>query len=331
MKEKSSIIDYAKSIGIEYIGFTDTLFTKDFIERLKYKRENNLLSGFEEENENIRVNIENILNGAKSIISIGIPYKYKNQDYKNPYVSKYTMGKDYHLVLLDKLNLIKNYIENNFNEKCEVFCDTGVLCDKEIARKAGIGFQGKNTNIITERHGSYIFLGEVVTTLFLEPSLEKHSLCKSCNKCILACPAKAIDFTGVNGKKCLSYISQKKDDLTEEEMDTLGLRIFGCDTCQDVCPYNEGVEKSKVEEFIPYGHLINIDFKEIFEMTNKEFKRKYGVHALAWRGKYIIQRNIIVAMGNSKNKDYIKFLENKLWDPRLQKYVNRSMKKLMDL
>lgn len=328
MSIKSSIIDYAREIGINSIGFTSTVFTDEFITRLKMKRENNLLSGFEEEDEYKRVDTESLLSGSKSIISIAMPYKYINQDYSQPYVSKYTMGEDYHRIVTSKLELLKTYIEDNYNEKSRIFCDTGVLSDKEIARKSGIGFQGKNTNIITKKYGSYVFLGEILTTLKIEPSKEIKSLCGMCNKCIVACPAKAISDTGLNSKKCLSYITQKKEELTIEEIGSLGTRVFGCDTCQDVCPYNKDVDTSYIEEFSPSPSICNIDLEELLYMSNKEFKIKYGRHALSWRGKHIIQRNAVIAAGNSKNKNYLKILQNKKDDIRLNKYINIAIKKL---
>lgn len=331
MNIKSSIIDYARKIGIECIGFTNTVFSEEFCNRLRFKREKNLLSGFEESDENKRVNTDDLLKGARSIISIALPYKYRDQNYFSPYVSKYTLGEDYHRVLTIKLELLKKYIEDNYDEKSLIFCDTGVLSDKEVARKSGIGFQGKNTNIITKKYGSYVFLGEVLTTLEIEQDIEKKSLCMNCNKCIVACPANALSENGLDSKKCLSYITQKKEDLTNEEINTLGLRIFGCDTCQDVCPFNKEVSTSSIEEFKPLDILMNMDLEEILSMSNKEFKFKYGKHALSWRGKYIIQRNLIIAVGNSKNKEYIKILQNKKHDLKLKKYIDISIEKLNEL
>ncbi|KMT20823.1 tRNA epoxyqueuosine(34) reductase QueG [Clostridium cylindrosporum] len=328
MNIKNNIIDYANKIGVPYIGFTDTTFSKKFINNLKNRRNENKLSGFEEEDELKRVDIESLLNGAKTIVSIALPYKYKDQNYIEPYFSKYTMGEDYHRILTSKLNLIKSYIEDNFNEKCIFFCDTGVVSDKEIARKSGLGFVGKNTNIITKNHGSYVFLGEIITTLEIEPCNAKESLCGSCDKCIKACPAKAIDETGIDGKRCLSYITQKKDDLTLEEMERLGNRIFGCDTCQDVCPHNKEVSTSNIDEFKPLEHSMNINLEELLFMSNKEFKIKYGRQALAWRGKFIVQRNAIIAAGNSRNKKYIEVLKKKKDDIRLQNYIDIAIEKI---
>ncbi|MEG0641086.1 MAG: tRNA epoxyqueuosine(34) reductase QueG [Clostridium sp.] len=328
---KSSIIDYAKEIGIDYIGFSDTNFTKEFIGNLRKCREKNKLSGFEEEDEFKRVDVDSVLPGANTFISVAIPYKYINISYNKPYVSKYTLGNDYHKTLANKLELLKSFIQESYKEKCMVFCDTGVFSDKEIARKCGIGFIGKNTNIITKNYGSYVFLGEILTTLKIEPSKEIENRCDKCDLCIRSCPSKAIDKEGLDSKKCLSYVSQKKEELTLGEAELLGTRVFGCDICQDVCPYNKNTLNSAISEFVPVDYLLNIDIEEILSMSNKEFKRKYSSHALAWRGKFIIQRNCIIACGNSRNKEYISILENKRDDIRLKLYIETAIKKLSEL
>lgn len=328
MSIRESIVNYAKSINIDCIGFSNTSFNKSFIERLKLKRELEMLSGFEEENELKRVDIEALLKGSNTLISIALPYKYKDIDKSKPYISKYTLGEDYHKVLIEKLQMIEKFINSNYNSSCMLYCDVGVLSDKEIARKSGIGFQGKNTNIITKQYGSFIFLGEIITTLKIEPSEEIANECGDCRICVNACPAKALSDNGIDGKRCLSYITQKKEELTRKEMDMLGTRVFGCDTCQDVCPYNKGKKISNVEEFKPVDFLLNINIEEILFMTNKEFKNKYGKYALAWRGKHIIQRNLIIAAGNSNNKFYVDILKKKKDDLRLKKYVDIALEKL---
>lgn len=328
---KENLIDYANKIGIECIGFTDINFSKEFINNLKHKRENNMLSGFEESDEMKRVNIKSLLKGANSIISIGIPYKFLDQNKDDLYVSKYTLGEDYHKVVMSKLKMLEKFINDYYNSECVLGCDVGVLSDKEIARKAGIGFQGKNSNIITTKYGSYVFLGEIITTLEIESSQELDLDCGNCTLCIDACPSGAISEDGVDGKKCLSYITQKKDDLTIEEINKMGTRVFGCDTCQDICPHNKNKILSNIEEFKPKEILLKLDLEEILFMSNKEFKNKYGSYAFAWRGKHIMQRNLVIASGNSKNKAYIDILKRKESDLKLKRYIEIALQKLNNL
>lgn len=328
MKIKNEIIEFAKSIGIKYIGFSDIGFEEDFVQRLKQKREKGYLSGFEEEDENKRTDLNAILNEVKTVISIALPYRTIETKKTKPYLSKSSLGMDYHKVLKTKLEQLSGFIEENYKAKCAYFTDIGPLHDREIAKKCGIGFYGKNSNIITEKYGSFVFLGEILTDIFIDRDSQAVGGCGECNLCIKACPAKAIEEPYyVNAKKCLSYVSQKKDELSDEEINKLGLRIFGCDTCQDVCPFNKIAEASNIDEFIPEKWNIDIDEEKILGMTNKEFKDSFGKTSSGWRGKDLIKRNLIIAMGNSKNREYIKILKN-YKNEKLKKYIEKSLNKL---
>ncbi|MEF9953132.1 MAG: tRNA epoxyqueuosine(34) reductase QueG [Clostridium sp.] len=326
---KSSIIEYAKSIGVDYIGFSNSEFSNVFKNNLKESRINGRLSSFEESDELNRIDTKSIMNDGKTFISIGIGYKYIEVNQSKPYFSKYTLGLDYHKIVNEKLSMISKFINEEFNGECMCFCDTSKFHDKEIALKCGIGFQGKNTNIITEKHGSFIFLGEILTNIYIEEDNPIESKCGECRKCIDACPVNALDEKGIVGSKCLSYITQQKNLHIDEE-NLIGKRVFGCDTCQDVCPFNKGAKLSECNEFIPLDYLVNIDIEEILSLSNKEFKQKYSKHALAWRGKFIVQRNVIIAAGNTKDERFIKVLEKKLNDEKLGVYALNSINKIKE-
>lgn len=211
---KESIIEYANSIGIDCIGFTNTYFDENFITRLKERKNRGHLSGFEEQDENLRINIDLLLNGAKTIISIALPYKTIDIDKSKPYLSKSSLGLDYHRVLGNKLKAISQFIKDKFKAECVYYVDTSCLHDREIAKKCGIGFYGKNTNIITKEYGSFVFLGEIITDLFIENDTELNLTCGDCTLCMDACPTKAIEKPYyVNAKKCLSFITQKKRNI----------------------------------------------------------------------------------------------------------------------
>lgn len=326
---REKIIKFANSIGIDCIGFTDIYFSEAFIERLKERKTSGHLSGFENSDENVRTDVNRLLEGAKTIISIAVPYKTVEIDKTKPYISKSSLGIDYHKVMNCKLKSISEYITNEFNGKCVYYVDTGCLHDREIAKKCGIGFYGKNTSIITEKYGSFVFLGEVITDLYIERDTEIKSLCKDCTLCIDACPTNALERPYyLNAKKCLSYITQKKETITDIEMKKMGLRLYGCDTCQDVCPYNKKVKLSNVKEFIPEEWNIDIIPDKVLNMTNKEFKNFFGSTSSGWIGKKRFQRNMIIALGNSNNKDYIPLLKSKLNDDNLKYYAEKSINRL---
>lgn len=328
MSIKSEIIQYANSVDIEYIGFGDIIFEERFIQSLKERREDGKLSGFEEENEYIRTDILSIHSGVKTLISIAIPYRTIEGSKEKPYLSKTSMGTDYHKVVKQKLELLSNFLMNKYNAKSENFCDIGPLCDREIAAKCGLGFYGKNTNIITEKYGSFVFLGEILTDIFIERDLRLNKQCGECELCLNACPMGAIEKPYyVNAKKCLSYISQKKEELSDFEIDKLGGSIYGCDICQDICPYNKESIPSSIKEFYPEKWNFSINEEYILNISNKEFKDTFGKTSSGWRGKRILQRNLIIAMGNSKNKDYIKLLK-KIKNEKLMNYIVWAINKL---
>lgn len=325
---KSEIIEFAKSIDIEYIGFGDIIFDEIFVKSLKERRESGHLSGFEEENENVRIDLNTLLPNVKTLIAIALPYKTIEMNKNKPYLSKSSFGIDYHYVLKKKLELLSQFIYNRFGGRCVYFCDIGPLADREIAKKCGLGFYGKNTNIITERYGSFVFLGEILTDIYIERNETLNNYCGECDLCIKACPVGAIEKPYyINAKKCLSYIGQKKEELSDTEIDNLGNRIYGCDTCQDVCPYNTKKVVSTVLEFYPEDWNYNINEEYILNMSNKDFKKTFFKTSSGWRGKGILKRNLIIAMGNSKNKGYIPMLQN-IKDEKLIYYAKRSINKL---
>lgn len=331
MNIKSEIVQFANSLGIYYIGFSDIDFNSGFIEELLYRKEKGFLSGFEESDYLKRVDVKGLMKDAKTIISIAVPYKTIDIEKSKPYFSKSALGIDYHRVVIDKLSQLSEFIKEKYNGSCLYFCDIGPLADREIAKKCGIGFYGKNTCIITERFGSYVFLGEIVTDIYIERDGEKDLGCDSCDLCMRACPVQAIEMPyRLNAKKCLSYISQKKERLSLQEIDDLGTRIYGCDTCQDVCPYNRKAEKSNIKEFVPEKWNYDVDINYILNLSNKEFKSSFGLTSAGWRGKKIIMRNAIIAAGNSGREEYLTTLKNINADDEMKYYINIAIKKIHD-
>lgn len=270
MSIKKDVISFANAIGIEYIGFCDAHFNQKFVERLNYSYNKGYNCEFQEKNVEKRLNVQEFMEDARTFISIALPYKTVEIDKSKPYLSKSSLGLDYHNVLKNKLRIIEDFLQEKYYAKTLSFVDTSPLHDREIAYMCGIGFYGKNSTIITEKYGSYIFLGEILTNIYIEPDTPKESMCGKCNKCILSCPAYAIEEDYfVNSNKCLSYITQKKSDLSEYEQNKIGLRIYGCDTCQDVCPFNINAQKSNIIDFLPFDWNININVEDFINMSNK--------------------------------------------------------------
>lgn len=345
MGVKTDIINYCFSLGIDSVGFIKCRKFDELTKLYKERKALNLENEFEEKDIEKRINPLVYLEEGKTIISIGFPYLALKKDMDievfndgikedmvvnekyNDGFSVYTRGIDYHHVLNKYLNEIARIIES-YGGKAEIFVDSNTLPERYIAYLAGVGFIGKNNLVITKKYGSYVFLGEIITDLeiydedkgtFDDINLFKE--CGECNICYTECPTKAINSVRKNCNICLSYLTQKKE-LKDWEMEKLEGRIFGCDSCQSKCPYNENIEYSSIEEFKSFYFMDNINEEFIINMNNSEFKETFKKTSCGWRGKNILKRNALIRKGlylKDKNS-----LDNiKLESPYLQEYLRR--------
>lgn len=316
MNIKEEIINLAKKIGISKIGFT-TADDFDYLEKsLRLAVEEGRNSGFEHKNIEERIKPKLSLASAKTIISIAVayPHKLKQQPQKTAYKrGKFTpnsWGLDYHYVLQDKLDRLAKGIEEltaDFEYKGMV--DTGALVDTAVAQRAGIGFIGKNGLVISKEFGSYMFLGELITNLDIEPDQPVDYGCGDCNRCVTACPTSCLIGDGsMNAKRCLSFQTQDKGVMDLEFRKKIKTVIYGCDICQICCPYNKGLDNPLATEIDP--NLSHPELLPFLELSNGQFKEKFGHVAGSWRGKNILQRNAIIALANANDRSAIpKMLE----------------------
>ena len=316
MNIKEEIIKLSKEIGISKIGFT-TADDFDYLEKsLRLAVEEGRNSGFEHKNIEERIKPKLSLASAKTIISIAVayPHKLKQQPQKTAYKrGKFTpnsWGLDYHYVLQDKLDRLAKGIEEltaDFEYKGMV--DTGALVDTAVARRAGIGFIGKNGLVISKEFGSYMFLGELITNLDIEPDQPVDYGCGDCNRCVTACPTSCLIGDGtMNAKRCLSFQTQDKGIMDLEFRKKIKTVIYGCDICQICCPYNKGLDNPLATEIDP--ELAHPELLPFLELSNGQFKEKFGHIAGSWRGKNILQRNAIIALANANDRSAIpKLLE----------------------
>ena len=298
---KEKLKEFCSSIGLKCVGIAGVGPYYDLEKIIKQKLSNGYFTGMEEEVIEKRVNPRLIMENAKSIIVCAFPYYVDEVEESN--LSKYCYGEDYHIVAKRYLQRICDFLEekiNNFEYK--FFVDNGPLVDRYLAYQSGIGYFGINNNIITDEYGSYIFIGYIVNNYEFYADDPLPKTCIKCNKCVKYCPGNAIlgNFE-LNPRRCLSYITQKKDDLSEEEINLIkeNKMVFGCDICQEVCPHNKGISITNIEEF-KTNLITKLDYNEINDISNKEFKRRYGNRAFSWRGKKIIQRNIEIILEKPK-------------------------------
>nr|WP_217368747.1 tRNA epoxyqueuosine(34) reductase QueG [Brevibacillus sp. HB1.4B] len=323
---KQSIIDYAKEIGIDKIGFASADPFTTLKERLLVHREKGYESGFEEPDLEKRTNPELLLDGARSLISIALAYpsKLKNPPKSEPgayrgILCRAAWGTDYHHVLRDKLDKLTRFImELEPGARIESMVDTGALSDRAVAERAGIGFVGKNCAIITPEFGSWVYLGELVTNLPLPSDLPIEEGCGDCNICVDACPTGALIQGGqLDAQRCVAYLTQVKDFIPDEFRGKIGNRLYGCDTCQTVCPKNRRIDNDHHAEFQPDPEIAKPLLIPLLQMSNKEFKEKFGLSSSSWRGKKPIQRNAILALAHFKDRTAVPHLERHLFeDPR---------------
>lgn len=313
----------ALELGFSKIGISDT---KPFAMETKNHYTNWLDKGYNagmaylNKNIDIRFNPANLLEGAKSIVSLAINYNpgFIGKKCKRDiaFISKYALGNDYHKVVSHKLELLLAYIRQATDGKVsgKIYCDAGPVLEKAIAERAGIGWIGKNSALITKEFGSWVFLGEIVLDIDLKKDLPAENLCSDCNLCVEACPTGAIIAPRVaDTSKCLSYLTiENRGEIPMELRKALGNKVFGCDTCQEVCPFNRNVTKTTESRFLPWENLVGISLEKLFIMAYENFEGYFSNSAIKRAKRSGLLRNIVVAMGNSQNKQYLPLLKKLL-------------------
>lgn len=316
---KQDIIEYSKEIGIDKIGFTTANTFSEMKNRLIRQEMLGYQSGFEEKDIEKRVDPSLIFDGPKSIIAIALAYPSRMKDApqskrgeRRGIFCRASWGADYHHVLRDRLAKLEDYIVSRIPEaRFKSMVDTGELVDRAVAERAGIGWSGKNCSIITPEFGSYVYLGEMVTNLPFEPDEPMEDQCGTCNKCVDVCPTGALIEGGqLDAQKCIAFLTQTKGFLADEYRVKLGNRLYGCDTCQTVCPENKGKDFHFHQEMEPDPEIAKPLLKPLLTISNREFKEKYGHVSGSWRGKKPIQRNAILALAHYKDETAVEDLIN---------------------
>src|SRR5690625_560510 len=308
---KEDIIQYSEKIGIDKIGFTTADPFTELKERLRRQQELEYQSGFEKGTIEERTEPKRLLPGAKSIISIAVAYpsKIKNpprstRENRRGIFCRASWGQDYHHVLRDRLEKLREFIKGRYPElESDIMVDTGELSDRAVAERAGVGFSGKNTLLITEEYGSFVYLGEMITNMPFVPDERIEDGCGDCTRCLDACPTAALVNPGqLNAQRCLAYLTQTKDFLPDEFRDVIGTRVYGCDTCQAVCPWNRQIDFHIHEEFEPEPEVAKPKLKPMLRMSNREFRNTFGHVSGFWRGKNPLQRNAMLGLAHYRDK-----------------------------
>jgi epoxyqueuosine reductase len=263
---------------------------------------------FEEGDIEKRTNPSALLPGVRSIIAGGVSYLMSDdsslgsEQVPRGWLSRYCRGLDYHNVLTDRLEQLCLWLHAQVpDSESQVYVDTGPPLERAVALRAGLGKFGKSTMLITPKLGTWTFLGQIYTTVAIAPDEPLiFNACGSCTRCIDVCPTQCISDWQLDANRCLGYINQMDGMVPAEYREVMGDRLFGCDDCQDVCPYNVNALKDLHSEFKPIPEITAFpNLIEIIEMNEKEFDQKFAPTAAAWRGLETLQRNALIALGNS--------------------------------
>ncbi|HHY36902.1 MAG TPA: tRNA epoxyqueuosine(34) reductase QueG [Firmicutes bacterium] len=320
MRLVEDLFCYAREIGIDLIGVTSAEPFPAARQVLADRGRRGLSAPFAPRDLDRACDPALSLPGARSIIAVGLLY-YQGQlppsaGHRGK-LARIAWGEDYHRVVGEKLALLQDFLRREVPGSRNLsFVDTGPLLDKEVARRAGLGWFGKNTLLLTCL-GSWVVLGEILTTVDLPPTPPQQEDCGACDLCLRACPTGALVAPGVlDPGRCLSCLTQGKGYFPRELRPALGLRLYGCDTCQKVCPRNDHAPATAEPAFFPRGQEHRPRLAELLAMNNREFMGVFGASAAGWRGRTVLQRNALVAAGNLGVSDLYPVLADCLQDPR---------------
>jgi epoxyqueuosine reductase len=250
------------------------------------------------------------------------PYSTQAQDMGRGWISRYAWSQhDYHDAVMRRLRQVEAVLRNGYGSDdliTRCYVDTGPIVERVVAKYAGIGWIGKNTCILNQKLGSWLFLGVILTSLDLvtnsaQPSLPAPDRCGSCTRCIDACPTDAfIAPYQLDSNKCISYLTIEKRGAIAQEEDLrsgMGRHVFGCDICQDVCPWNRKAPVTNAAELQAREELVNPALEWLAEMSAEEFKRTFRGSAVRRAKLAGLRRNAVIAMGNSGDQKFLPLLE----------------------
>lgn len=321
LRLKEEIKRAAPDLGIDKIGFASADPFLELKNILLTHREKGRESGFEEPDIEKRVYPQKTFADPRSIIAIAVAYPSKlanpPKSEKGAYrgvISRSAWGEDYHKVLKRRLAGLQQFIRERVPDaRMEGMVDTGTLVDRAVAERAGIGWSGKNCAIITPDWGSWVYLGELITNIPFPPDTPVTEQCAECTICMDACPTGALVGPGqLNAGRCVSFLTQTKGFIEDDLKEKIGNRLYGCDTCQVVCPKNKGKNWSHQPELHPDPELAKPLLKPLLTLSNRQFKERFGQSAASWRGKTPIQRNAVIALGHFKDESAVPLLCNLL-------------------
>jgi epoxyqueuosine reductase len=231
-------------------------------------------------------------------------------------ISVYAQGRDYHDVLKSRLKQLASWLQAAYGGEVKVFVDTAPVMEKPLAERAGIGWQGKHTNLVSRQLGSWLFLGEIFTTLELPPDAREQDHCGSCQACLDVCPTHAFPAPyQLDARRCLSYLTiEHKGPIPREFRQAMGNRIYGCDDCLAVCPWNKFAARTAEYAFAPRAELTAPRLADLAQLDDAGFRSLFAGSPIKRTGRNRFIRNVLIALGNSSDAGAVPVIERLLDD-----------------
>ena len=297
----------ARSLGFEACGISSAAYLENEARLLEtwLRRGFHGTMGWMERNVEKRVDPRELVPGAKSVISLVLNYFQDvdhNDDPESAQFSRYAWGDDYHLVMKERMFAMFDELDRTTGGlEGRVFVDSAPIMDKVWAQRSGLGWIGKHTNLIDPKLGSWFFLGEIVCDLDLEPDGPIPDHCGSCTRCIDACPTDAIvEPYVVDANRCISYltIEHREDDIQPAIAGDMGSWVFGCDICQDVCPWNKFSRRTEESRFMPRDGMLNSSIDDLLELDVETFRERFRQSPVKRAKHEGLLRNARIAAAN---------------------------------
>jgi len=308
---REAIRNEALARGFDAVGFAETAFADqtraDLAEFLArgYHGEMGWLAA-----NSARRSDPNVLwTEARTIVVLGMNYAdvISNIDINSGNISVYARGRDYHETLKSRLKSLAGWIARRWPGDLKVFVDTAPVMEKPLAQQAGIGWQGKHTNLVSREFGSWLFLGEIYLSLALEPDAPEEDHCGTCRNCLDACPTQAFPAPyQLDARRCISYLTiEHKSMIAPELRPLIGNRIYGCDDCLAVCPWNKYARATTEPDFLPRAELTGPRLAGLARVDDAAFRRMFAGTSIKRIGRDRFVRNVLIAIGNSGDPDLI--------------------------
>jgi len=326
--QKTELIEQALSVGFDMARIAPADFGSLPGERLEQFLEADLHGDMDwlENRKEWRKNPVNLWPDAKSALVLGLNYGPDTDpralaDFPDKgIVSVYARGKDYHEVVKKRLKRIARWIVTEHGADVKVFVDTAPVMEKPLAAAAGIGWQGKHTNLLSREYGSWLFLGVILITADIEPDVASAGDCGTCTACLDACPTDAfVAPYQLDARRCISYLTiETRLHIPREMRGLIGNRIYGCDDCLAACPWNKFAQQSNEIAFAAKEALVAPDLADLAVLDDTEFRTLFSGSAVKRLGRNRFIRNVMIAIGNSGRNDYLTIIKARLDDPSEQ-------------